>query len=97
MLPIWEHRNTLRFWEPIEKSVHTPVYRKLLDLLRTARTEAGLNQRDLAKRLRTHRSWVAKVETGERRLDVVEFVRVCRAVDVDPAELVATITRHLRS
>ena len=80
----------------IEKSTHTPAYRRLLALLRQARDDAGLTQRDLAKRLRVHRSWVAKVETGERRLDVVEFIRLTRALRADAAKILKSVTEKVR-
>ena len=50
------------------------------------RTESGLSQRALAKKLRRAPSIIAKIETGDRRLDVVEFAKWCRAVGVDPPE-----------
>jgi len=43
-----------------------------------------LTQADLAKRLGVVPSWVAKVEIGERRLDVVEFTAIARALKMDP-------------
>ncbi len=65
-------------------------------LLRDARAEARLSQRDVAKRLRVSPSWVAKVELGERRLDVVELVRLARVLGKDPAKLFAAVARAVR-
>jgi len=42
--------------------------------------------RDLAERLRTQHSFVQKVENGERRLDLIEYLRYCEALGVDPIE-----------
>jgi transcriptional regulator with XRE-family HTH domain len=61
-----------------------------------AREAAGLTQRALAAKLGCHPSWIAKVETRERRLDVVELVRLARAVRLDPAALVAEVAKHVR-
>ncbi|MGO4513192.1 helix-turn-helix domain-containing protein [Bradyrhizobium sp. 2TAF36] len=52
-----------------------------------ARKDAGLTQSALARRLRKPQSFVAKYEGGERRLDVVEFVAVVRAIGRDPVKL----------
>jgi transcriptional regulator with XRE-family HTH domain len=52
-----------------------------------ARKAAGLTQRELANRLHKPRSFVAKYEGGERRIDVVEFLTVCQAIGVDSAGL----------
>lgn len=73
----------------IAKSVFTPAYRELLATLRSARADAGLSQRALAHQLGVHASWVAKVELGERRLDVIELARVVEALGRDPVELFA--------
>jgi transcriptional regulator with XRE-family HTH domain len=52
----------------------------LLALLRKIRSEAGLRQVDLAKRLRQPQSFVSKYESGERRLDLLELQQVCHAL-----------------
>jgi len=44
------------------------------------RKEAGLTQRELATRFKREQSFVWRIETGERRLDLVEFFWVCRAM-----------------
>jgi len=56
-----------------------------------ARRQAGLTQRDLAERLGKPPSFVAKVETGERRLDLVEFVAIARALNLSPAEFIGRV------
>ncbi len=56
-------------------------------MLRDARTEAGLTQRNLATRLSRPASFIWKVEAAERRIDAVELVRWCRACDTDPLEV----------
>ena len=66
------------------KSIHTPEYRLLLKWLREQRTAQGLSMRDVGEKLRLPHTWVGKIETGERRLDVAEFVRLCRALQADP-------------
>ena len=37
-------------------------------------------------RLDVIHSWVGKVELGERRLDIVEYIHYCNALDIDPTE-----------
>jgi transcriptional regulator with XRE-family HTH domain len=51
------------------------------------RKEAGLTQRQLAERLEVVHSLIGKVEKGERRLDVIEFITYCKALNADPNEL----------
>jgi transcriptional regulator with XRE-family HTH domain len=56
-----------------------------------ARKAAGLTQHALALRLKKPQSFVAKYEGGERRVDVVEFIAVARALDMDPLKLMTIL------
>lgn len=51
------------------------------------RGEARLTQEELARRLGRHRSFIWKIEGGQRRLDLIEFVKWCRACGADPVEV----------
>jgi transcriptional regulator with XRE-family HTH domain len=62
-------------------------HRALLAVLRASRADAGFTQRELADRLGWTKSKYAAVESGERRLDVVEFKHVARTLKVDPVAL----------
>ena len=53
----------------------------------------SLTQQELADRLRRPQSYVAKVETGERRLDVVEFIEWADGVGIPPAALLDLIVK----
>lgn len=57
---------------------HDPRYRELIDKLVAARKARGLSQEALAKLLGRHQQFVSRYETGERRLDAVEFVDIAR-------------------
>jgi transcriptional regulator with XRE-family HTH domain len=76
----------------VTRSPHAPAYRKLRVALAAARSSAGLTQTDIAKRLKKPQSFVSKYETGERNLDVVEFLSVCRALGVEPATLLESLS-----
>ena len=64
----------------------------LVSALIKARKEKGLTQAEFAERLRCHQSFVARIESGQRRIDVPELVILCRALEADPIEIVQTIT-----
>jgi transcriptional regulator with XRE-family HTH domain len=51
-----------------------------------ARKNAGITQAELGRRLGQRQTWVSKVELGERRLDVAEWIEICKAIGVDPRE-----------
>lgn len=66
------------------KSIHLAQYRRLLELLIGARKQAGITQQQLAVQLNRPQSFVSKIERGERRIDVVEFLQISRLIGVDP-------------
>lgn len=71
----------------MEKSLKSSEYARLIALLVAVRQKAGIRQHGLAKRLGKPQSFVAKYEGGERRIDLVEFVTIARAMDADPIRL----------
>jgi transcriptional regulator with XRE-family HTH domain len=77
--------------EPDLKSLRTAEHQKLIALLAGAREKAGLTQQQLADLLDKPQSYVAKYEGGERRVDLVEFIAIARALDFDPARAVREI------
>jgi transcriptional regulator with XRE-family HTH domain len=68
------------------RALHRPAYRAFCALLRTWREEVGMTQRELATKLGKPHSFVHKSEIGERRLDPLEFIDICRALGRDPAK-----------
>jgi transcriptional regulator with XRE-family HTH domain len=73
------------------KSVHTDEYQSFLDCLISARKSADITQQELAQRLGKPQSFVSKYENGERRLDVVEFLHIARAIGISPSDLLQEI------
>lgn len=67
------------------KSLYSKEYDAFLRLLRQAREKAGLTQAEAAKRLKRPQSFVSKCESGERRVDVVEWIAFCHLYKTDPA------------
>ena len=67
------------------KSVFTDAYSMFLELLIAARKGAGVSQVELAKRLNRPQPFISYIERGERRIDVVEFCVIMRALGIDPA------------
>lgn len=67
----------------------------LRDLLVVARKEARLTQVELAKRLGRRQALVSLIERGHRRIDVIEFCAIARALDTDPATLFKRLLKAL--
>lgn len=81
----------------VAKSLRTPEFETLRECLVELRNTAGLSQRAVAEKLDVSPSWVAKVEIGERRIDLVEFCWFCRAVGRDPAKVAPRVIRRMTS
>ena len=78
----------------LHKSVHSAGQTAFCELMVKARRSAGLTQQELAKRLHRPQSFVAKYEGGERRVDVVEFVEICKAIEADPNKLLRVLIQR---
>jgi transcriptional regulator with XRE-family HTH domain len=77
------------------KSVHSASQTALCELLIAARKKAGLTQQDLARRLSKPQSFIAKYETGERRVDVLEFIVIVRAIGADPLRIIQALLKRV--
>lgn len=75
----------------MSKSLGTKEWKKLLRVLRNARLSADMTQAQLAEILERPQSFVAKVEGGERRLDVIEFRHWAKAVGMSSQELIGML------
>lgn len=54
----------------------TNRHKALIAMLINKREAAGLTQVELATRLGQYQSFVARLESGQRRVDVVEFINL---------------------
>jgi transcriptional regulator with XRE-family HTH domain len=76
-------------------TLRSPEQARLVALLIETRRRAGLTQAAVAERLGRPQSFVSKYEKGERRLDVIEFVALARALDINPQALFASFLSML--
>lgn len=67
--------------------LRNPRYDKLQRALIDARQHNNLTQQEVASHLGKPQSYVSKYESGERRLDVVEFLEVCAALKIKPISI----------
>ena len=77
------------------KSQHTPENTLLRQLLINAREGRKITQASLAAALGKPQSFIAKIEVGERRLDVLEFCAIVRALGLDPLMLLGNLLSAL--
>ncbi len=75
----------------LRKTLRSKGHRALIDILVKSREQAGLTQRDLAARLKRPHSFIGRIEAGERRVDVIEFIEITRVMGLDPNHLFAKL------
>lgn len=78
-----------------QKSIHSAEQKAFCEELAAVRRQAGLTQSDVAKRLGQPQSFVAKYEGGERRVDVIGFLTIARALGTNPSRLLKLIMRRI--
>lgn len=70
------------------KTLHSTRHRRLAELLAEKRKAAGLTQAEVAEKLGRHQPFIANIENGERRIDVVELLALAETIGFDPHEVV---------
>ena len=66
------YHNRIYNTNSMSKSIYSKDYKEIINRLKKARIEAGLSQKAVADKLGKPQSYVSKIESGERRLDVAE-------------------------
>ena len=83
--------NGLHHLEHVLKSIRSLAHRALITALRDARKQAGLSQYEVARRLKRPQSFVSAYESGDRKIDVSEFLRIAKATGADPCEMLKRV------
>lgn len=68
------------------KTIYSPESEKLSHWLRSQRELKGLTMRQAGELLAKPHSFIGKIEAGQRRLDVVEYIWYCQRLGFDPHE-----------
>jgi len=63
----------------MKKSIYTKEHKYLVSRLKKARKEAKLNQNKAANLLGTTQSYISKIESGQRRVDIIQLKELARA------------------
>ena len=77
----------------MNKSMRSKRHRAVVTVIAASRREANLTQEQFADRIGWHRSKIAKIESGERRMDVAEFITIADTLKIEPATLFARVLR----
>jgi transcriptional regulator with XRE-family HTH domain len=79
----------------LPKTVFTGAHEALVEVLIKARKAARLTQTDVAERLGKDQTFVSLIERSQRRVDVLEFVAIAKAMGQDPVDLFGKVYARL--
>ncbi|PZO08308.1 MAG: XRE family transcriptional regulator [Alphaproteobacteria bacterium] len=77
------------------KTIYGGDHPHLVVVLTDARQKSGMTQAQLAERVGKDQTYISIIERGQRRVDVLEFVALARAMNADPAELFSDVLKRL--
>lgn len=77
------------------KTIFTGANQVIVEVLRRTREASGLTQAELAARIDRDQSHISLIEGSQRRLDLVEFIRIARALGSDPVQLFDEVHREV--
>lgn len=78
------------------KSIHRKEYAALIEAVRDARVAAGLTQAQVSEKLGRSQSFISDVETGKRRVDVMELRDIARLAGLSLGTLIADFEKRLK-
>ena len=81
----------------MKKSIHLNKYRIMISLLREKRENVGITQNQLAEKLNVGQTVISKIETCERRLDVIELMSICSAINVSFIDFINELYKKINN
>lgn len=83
------------YFSIVKKTLYTKNYQVFLELVYKIRVASNLRQIDLAKRLEAPQSFISKIESGERRVDLIELLEICRVMNVSIVDFVKELEKKI--
>ena len=66
------------------KTIYSACHKTLIKLLKAERQRAGIRQAVLAKQMKKQQNWISRLEKGDRRVDVCQFLQLAELIGFDP-------------
>lgn len=79
----------------MKKTIHSKEQKILIEQLYQVRVSAGFTQNELSLKLKVPQSFISKIESGERRLDIIELRTLCKALNTDLAEFISVLEKKI--
>jgi transcriptional regulator with XRE-family HTH domain len=77
----------------LAKTLGSRRHKALISLLIERREAIGMTQTQLADKLGEYQSLVARLESGQRRVDVVEFLELAEVLGLDAGKVLAAVKK----
>lgn len=81
----------------MDKSTHTRLYRQVIGRLRGKREACGVTQVQLAELLGVNQALISKIETCERRLDIIELHNICQVLGISFVDFITEVDKEFLS
>lgn len=81
----------------MDKTIHNHLYHQVIARLRSKREMGGVKQTQLAELLKVNQAFVSKIETCERRLDIIELRNICQVLNISFVDFIAEVERDILS
>jgi transcriptional regulator with XRE-family HTH domain len=78
----------------LDKTLGSKRHRALIELIIRRREAIGMTQTEFARRLGEYQSFVGRLESGQRRVDIVEFVAIAEVLGFDPAKAISGLKKQ---
>ena len=77
----------------MDKSIHSHLYHQIIGRLRSKRESKNVTQVQLAEMLGVKQTFISKIETCDRRLDLIELRQICQVLNISFVDFVAEVER----
>ena len=79
----------------MDKSIHSHLYHQVIGRLRSKREMGGVTQAQLAELLKVNQAFISKIETCERRLDIIELHHICQVLGISFVDFIQEVDRDI--
>lgn len=79
----------------MKKTLNTKESKILLEMLYQLRSSSGIRQSDLAQLLKVPQSFISKLESGERRIDLIELRAILKCLNTNLIEFITELEKRL--
>lgn len=77
-------------------TIYDPKFKVAMDILKRKRTEVGMTQIEMSKKIGCSQGYVSKYEQGQVRLDIIEIRRICECLGLSLVGYVQLLEEEIK-